>query len=70
MNMWHNSEHSHATYSHPNTRKCPCKGTGLIPPNPQPKGTNQAYCPQHKPAMIPWPQAQADGSTKYIMIPR
>jgi hypothetical protein len=47
--------------------ECDCKNTGLIPPSPVPKGTVQAYCPRHK-CQRYWPQAQADGSIKFIKM--
>jgi len=48
-----------------NERKCPCKGTGLIPPTHElPKGECQAYCPTHK-CKRHWPQMQADGTIQY-----
>lgn len=51
-----------------NSRKCPCKGTGLIPPTAEfeyKEGRAQAYCPVHK-CKWTWPQKQSDGTIKYI----
>jgi hypothetical protein len=44
-------------------RKCPCKGTGLIPLDSR----NKVYCPTHKIARD-WPQLQKDRTTKRILL--
>lgn len=43
-------------------RKCACKGTGLIPPDPLVK--NKVYCPTHR-VRRTWPQLQTDGSVQF-----
>jgi len=47
------------------SKKCACKGTGLIPPKGTvPEGTNQVFCPQHR-IKRTWPQAQKDGGVEF-----
>lgn len=54
---------------YPNSKKCPCKQTGLIPPTQDLKSDqHQVYCPTHR-IKRDWPQLQADGSIKRILLP-
>ncbi len=47
---------------HPNSRKCVCKGRGLIPPE-RPASGIQAFCPIHQIQRY-WPQLQKNGSVE------
>jgi len=47
---------------HPDSRKCVCKGRGVVPPV-VPKGGTQSYCPVHRIQRY-WPQLQRDGSSQ------
>lgn len=52
----------------PSSQKCPCKGTGLIPPTSElKKGGHQAYCPTHR-CKRDWPQLQRGGRIEYIEL--
>lgn len=49
---------------HADSRKCICKGSGLIG-----EGKIKAFCPIHRVQRY-WPQEQADGSIKFKKLGR
>lgn len=60
----------HMSIYHVSSRKCACKGTGLVPLTSETKVVKgrtappQAFCPIHK-ATRYWPQLQADDSVEF-----
>jgi len=60
-----NPDSTHTTIYHVDSRKCACKGSGLVPPPAERVGKEpQAYCPKH-PCVRYWPQQQKDGSIAF-----
>lgn len=57
-----------SSYKTTHSKHCECKGTGLIPPSPVPRGTLQAYCPHHRLRYRQWPRATANGGTEFVWI--
>ena len=56
------------TIYHSNSRKCACKGSGLVTPPAERVGREpQCYCPKHICKRY-WPQAQEDGSVKFFEL--
>lgn len=55
-------------YKQTHPSKCECKGMGLIPPSPVPKGTSQAFCPYHRLRYRQWPRALKGGGTEFVWI--
>jgi hypothetical protein len=56
------------TYKTVRSSKCECKGTGLIPPSPVPKGTIQCFCSRHRLRYKLWPRCTEGGGTELVWL--